>query len=115
MHGQRRDNARTAPKLSFHSLRQTAVSLLKDAGVPDAVVMALVGHESSGHEPPLYSRRQGSTCPCCPIASRNLKTERTMFARYTIMNRTEFTEKLTEMKQIVEQLLRQVERGVNGF
>ena len=25
----------------------TAVSLLKDAGVPDAVVMALVGHESS--------------------------------------------------------------------
>jgi hypothetical protein len=43
MHGQRRDNARTAPKLSFHSLRQTAVSLLKDAGVPEAVVMALVG------------------------------------------------------------------------
>ena len=33
--------------LSFHSLRHTAVSLLKDAGVPDAVVMALVGHESS--------------------------------------------------------------------
>jgi integrase len=33
--------------LSFHSLRHTAVSLLKDAGVPDAVVMALVGHEST--------------------------------------------------------------------
>ena len=31
--------------LTFHSLRHTAVSLLKDAGVPDAVVMALVGHE----------------------------------------------------------------------
>jgi integrase len=29
------------------SLRHTAVSLLKDAGVPDAVVMALVGHESA--------------------------------------------------------------------
>ena len=28
---------------------------------------------------------------------------------------TEFSEKLTEMKQIVEQLLRQVERGVKGF
>jgi site-specific recombinase XerD len=27
----------------------TAVSLLKDAGVPDAVVMALVGHESLSH------------------------------------------------------------------
>ena len=38
-----------------------------------------------------------------------------MVARYTIMNRTEFSEKLTEMKQIVEQLLPQVERGVNGF
>jgi integrase len=33
-------------ELSFHSLRHTAVSLLKDAGVPDAVVMELVGHES---------------------------------------------------------------------
>ena len=33
--------------VSFHSLRHTAVSLLKDAGVPDAVVMALVGHEST--------------------------------------------------------------------
>jgi integrase len=28
---------------SFHSLRHTAVSLLKDAGIPDAVV----GHESA--------------------------------------------------------------------
>ena len=34
-------------KLSFHSLRHTTVSLLKDAGIPDAVVMALVGHESA--------------------------------------------------------------------
>jgi hypothetical protein len=38
-----------------------------------------------------------------------------MVAHYTIMNRTEFSEKLTEMKQIVEQFLRQVERGVKGF
>jgi integrase len=30
--------------VSFHSLRHTAVSLLKDAGIPDPVVMALVGH-----------------------------------------------------------------------
>jgi integrase len=34
-------------ELSYHSLRHTAVSLLKDAGIPDAVVMALVGHESA--------------------------------------------------------------------
>jgi integrase len=37
---------RKANELSFHSLRHTAVSLLKDAGIPDAVIMALVGHES---------------------------------------------------------------------
>src|SRR5262249_28183811 len=33
-------------ELSFHSLRHTAVSLLKDAGVPQAVVQELVGHDS---------------------------------------------------------------------
>jgi integrase-like protein len=32
--------------LTFHSMRHTCVSLLKDSGFPDAVVMALVGHES---------------------------------------------------------------------
>jgi integrase len=32
--------------VSFHSLRHTAVSLLKDAGIPDSVVMALVGHDT---------------------------------------------------------------------
>jgi hypothetical protein len=36
-------------------LRHPAVSLLKDAGVPDAVVMALVGHESTAM-PPLHAR-----------------------------------------------------------
>ncbi len=42
-----RKGKRRGADLSFHSLRHTAVSLLKDAGVPDAVVMALVGHESA--------------------------------------------------------------------
>jgi integrase len=42
-----RTGKRAGLDLSFHSLRHTAVSLLKDAGVPDAVVMALVGHESA--------------------------------------------------------------------
>jgi integrase len=41
-----RSGRRVGCALSFHSLRHTAVSLLKDAGVPDAVVQALVGHES---------------------------------------------------------------------
>jgi integrase len=34
-------------ELSFHSLRHTAVSLLKDAGLPQAVVMEYVGHSSA--------------------------------------------------------------------
>jgi integrase len=41
-----RDGKRAANELSFHSLRHTAVSLLKDAGIPQAVVQELVGHES---------------------------------------------------------------------
>jgi integrase len=49
-HGSRgigRRGRRVGEELSYHSLRHTAVSLLKDAGFPDAVVMALVGHESA--------------------------------------------------------------------
>jgi integrase len=42
-----RGGRRAGMDTSFHSLRHTAVSLLKDAGIPDAVVMALVGHESA--------------------------------------------------------------------
>ena len=35
-----------ASQLSFHSLRHTAVSLLKDAGIPQAAVQELIGHDS---------------------------------------------------------------------
>jgi integrase len=41
-----RNTRRDMNDLSFHSLRHTAVSLLKDAGVPEAVVMEMVGHDS---------------------------------------------------------------------
>ena len=44
--GTGRSSRRAGLELSFHCLRHTAVSLLKDAGVPDSVVMALVGHGS---------------------------------------------------------------------
>jgi len=44
--GKGRHAKRAANGLSFHSFRHTAVSLLKDAGIPEAVVMELVGHES---------------------------------------------------------------------
>jgi integrase len=40
-------NRRRANALSFHSLRHTAVSLLKDAGVPMAVVLEIVGHSDA--------------------------------------------------------------------
>lgn len=33
--------------LSFHCLRHTAVTLLKEAGIPAAVVMELIGHDSA--------------------------------------------------------------------
>jgi integrase len=46
-HGRGRGARREgAPSLSFHCLRHTAVTLLKEAGVPDAAIMALVGHDS---------------------------------------------------------------------
>jgi len=34
-------------RISFHSLRHTATSLMKNAGVPQSVVMDIIGHESS--------------------------------------------------------------------
>jgi integrase len=44
--GKGRAEKRKSGGLSFHALRHTAVSLLKDAGIPEAVVMELVGHDS---------------------------------------------------------------------
>jgi integrase len=41
-----RSGKRTGLDVSFHSFRHTAVSFMKDAGIPHAVVMELVGHES---------------------------------------------------------------------
>ncbi len=39
--------ARTAYELSFHSLRHTATSILKEAGIPQSVVMDFIGHDSA--------------------------------------------------------------------
>jgi integrase len=44
--GKGRGARRSQGEVSFHSLRHTAVSLLKDAGIPEAVVMEMVGHDS---------------------------------------------------------------------
>jgi integrase len=42
----RRGASTISYELNFHSLRHTAVSLLKDAGIPEAAVMELGGHDS---------------------------------------------------------------------
>ena len=42
-----RDRKRAGEDLSFHCLRHTATSLLKNAGVSDVVARDLIGHESS--------------------------------------------------------------------
>jgi integrase len=45
--GKGRSAARVRSSISFHSLRHTATSLLKTAGVPEAVVRDIIGHESA--------------------------------------------------------------------
>ena len=44
--GSGRAGRRRSSEISFHSLRHTATSLLKNAGVPQSVVMDIIGHES---------------------------------------------------------------------
>ena len=44
--GQGRSARRRSSEISFHSFRHTATSLLKNAGIPQSVVMDIIGHES---------------------------------------------------------------------
>lgn len=44
--GQGRDGRRTRNDLSFHSLRHTATSLMKNAGISPAIVQEFLGHDS---------------------------------------------------------------------
>ncbi|MES2470264.1 MAG: tyrosine-type recombinase/integrase [Verrucomicrobiota bacterium] len=43
---ERQGNRRESQGPSFHCLRHTTVSLLKEAGIPQSVVMELIGHDS---------------------------------------------------------------------
>jgi integrase len=45
--GKGRDSRRKQSEVSFHSLRHTATSLLKNAGVSEAVARDIIGHESA--------------------------------------------------------------------
>jgi integrase len=44
--GAGRDARRATSELSFHSLRHSATSLMKNAGVSPAIVQEFVGHDS---------------------------------------------------------------------
>jgi integrase len=44
--GEGRNAERKASRLSFHCLRHTATSLLKNAGVSNVVAMEIIGHDS---------------------------------------------------------------------
>lgn len=45
--GKNRSAARSQHELSFHSLRHTATSLMKEAGIPASVVQDFVGHDDA--------------------------------------------------------------------
>jgi len=45
--GEGRSAKRAKSVLSFHSLRHTATSMLKNAGVSDSVTRDIIGHESA--------------------------------------------------------------------
>ena len=45
-HAPGRDGPRELSQISFHSLRHTATSLMKNAGINASVVMDIIGHES---------------------------------------------------------------------
>lgn len=42
-----RDSRRALSEISFHSLRHTATSLMKNAGISPAIVQDIIGHESA--------------------------------------------------------------------
>ena len=44
--GEGRDVERKVGRLSFHCLRHTATSLLKNAGVSDVIAREIIGHDS---------------------------------------------------------------------
>ena len=54
MHGQSkgRATARRASEISFHALRHTATSLMKNAGISPAIVGEFIGHESEAMNRP---------------------------------------------------------------
>jgi integrase len=79
--GNGRSSRRRASEVSFHSFRHTATSLLKNAGIPQAVVMDLVGHESKAisqiytHVDEAEKRRAMEAMPSVATLLRSAKIE----------------------------------------
>jgi len=57
--GKGRDQAREASKISFHSLRHSAVTILKAAGVSDFIAREIIGHESAAVSPAIHTPNDG--------------------------------------------------------
>lgn len=65
-------NRRPVSEISFHSLRHTATSLLKNAGVPESVAMDIIGHDStaiSRHYTHIDSRAKKLALKKLPVIS----------------------------------------------
>jgi integrase len=71
-----RDRKRATSELSFHSLRRTATSMLKNAGISPAIVMDLVGHDSaeiSAHYTTISSEAKRSAMDMMPDITERAK------------------------------------------
>jgi integrase len=80
--GRGRSSRRQPSEISFHSFRHSTTSLLKNAGIPQAVVMDLVGHESKAvsqiytHVDERQKRRAMAAMPSIETLLRNAKKTR---------------------------------------
>lgn len=69
---------RAASELSFHSLRHTATSMMKNAGVSPAIVQDIIGHESaemSAHYTHIESGAKRQALDSLPDLSQNQSTK----------------------------------------
>ena len=72
--GSGRDGRRELSQISFHSLRHTATSLMKNAGINASVVMDIIGHESeavSAHYTHIDEETKRKAIALLPAIPRN--------------------------------------------
>ena len=93
-----RGRGSSAGGLSFHCLRHTAVTLMKEAGIPAAVVMELVGHDSEAmsrhytHVGADALRKAAAALPDITLATngRRLNPPSFLLSRTPVRNRRSF-------------------------